>query len=216
MLKGGAAMMQRGLPRLRPALAPPISLAPLLNNTGLAITLPTLEHVVAGLDRATPQPPRTPYERWRYSFSWGTTEIAVVGFARRAMIYGTNDWAMSRLAEVITFRCMNLLIQSWPRAAMALRLLNTLLDRYSIDRANPWAFQPTNAHHAAYCRDLARLLEMCASISAEGFIMLYHVCIRLGMPRVAVWLDHMLVAHDAGIDLGRARRGRQPAFVSTA
>lgn len=201
---------------LRPSAIPYVSLAPLLNNTGFAVSGSTLERVVSSLDRAKAEQRRMPHERWRYSFTWGDNELIVVGFPNRAIIYGTNLAAMYRLAEVITLQCTHVLVDHWPEADKALTMMTDLLDRYGIDRENPWAFRPAGAVHAAYCADLAEVLAECAQLSGDSFNLLYHTCIRRGLPQVGAWLDHLLVAYDAGQNAARGVRAPERAYAVSA
>ncbi|MEM8534042.1 MAG: response regulator [Chloroflexota bacterium] len=176
----------------------PVTLMPLVHPDGLALPLQTLERIVASLDYAIPQKPSTVQERWRYRFSWEETAIVVVGGTQQSVIFGTDRFAMSRLAEVITARSLEIIQIVWPRVDVVLHTTSILLKRYDIDVSVPWAFRPHSSSYTSYRYDLKQVLKAFALLDQDGLMLLQQMAIRQGTPCVFVWLKNMLDAYRAG------------------
>lgn len=183
----------------------PVTLIPLVHPDGLALPLQTLEQIVASLDYATPQKPSTAQECWRYRFAWEETAIVVVGGMQQSVIYGTDRFAMSRLAEVITARSLEIIQTVWPRVDAVLHTTSILLKCHDIDVSVPWAFRPTPSAYTSYRRDLKQVLKTFARLDRDGLMLLQQIAIRQGNPRVFIWLKNMLDAYHAGqgVDLSQ-------------
>ncbi|NOK62354.1 MAG: hypothetical protein GFH27_549331n94 [Chloroflexi bacterium AL-W] len=176
----------------------PVTLMPLVHPDGLALPLPTLERIVASLDYATLQVPSTVQECWRYRFAWEDTAIVVVGGYQQSVIYGTDQFAMSRLAEVITARSLEIIQSVWPCVNTVLHTTSIMLNRYNIDSNVPWTFRPAPTVYTSYRHDLRQVLKVFARLDQDGLMLLHQMVIRQGTPQVFIWLKNLLDAYRAG------------------